>query len=192
MSYPYIPPMPPAAPVGAPFAPLSPPAVEVAERIASEEPLASDKGGKALVKAGALAGMRLRAVDHAALADAWATHFREGGAPNEADGCAIVAREIRRGDVDGLRAPAPPPVRFVDLQQQLARLKRTLGPWQPHKHGFGCECGHYQGNHPMRGDWWYRPAVLDAKDGIVSFTAEGRAEADAKAIASGFTLIDTP
>ena len=34
--------------------------------------------------------------------------------------------------------------------------------------------------------------VLDAKDGIVSFTAEGRAEADAKAIASGFTLIDTP
>jgi hypothetical protein len=78
------------------------------------------------------------------------------------------------------------------VKEAAARLKKTLGPWTQHKHVFGCDCGIYQANHPMRGAWWYRPTAFDDREGIVAMTADGREVADKLAVEAGFLLVDQP
>jgi hypothetical protein len=76
-----------------------------------------------------------------------------------------------------------------EVWDALRAAPKVVGPWTPHVHVFGCDCGSYPPGHPYRGEWSYRPTV-EGDEAITATDETSRRSADASLRAMGYVLVD--
>jgi hypothetical protein len=107
-----------------------------------------------------------------------------------------ITLRVRRTGKRGLNGAVKPTQATVDwstmsprdVWESLKSAPKVAGPWTPHAHGFGCDCGAYPADSNYRKGWSYRPDLSGRE--VVDDACKSRGEADADLREQGWVLVD--